>query len=62
MCVEKQETQTISVVDQRRLIEVTRMIMGFLTIEEYISIMDMYMNVINRVESEEEEHEVNTSK
>lgn len=47
-------SDTISTVEQRKLLETTQLLKQFLTKEEFVSIMKVYLSVINRLEKEGE--------
>lgn len=54
-------SESITVVEQRTLLETTSFVKGFLTKEEFSAVMGIYLSAINRLEKEGEIHEVNTT-
>lgn len=56
------KTEAISVVEYRKLLEVTNTIGRFISNEEFQSIMRIYLSVADRLEKEGNEHEVDSSK
>lgn len=56
------KTEAISVVEYRKLLEVTNTIGRFVSNEEFQSIMRIYLSVADRLEKEGNEYEVDSSK
>lgn len=56
------KTEAISVIEYRKLLEVTNTIGRFVSNEEFQSIMRIYLSVADRLEKEGNEYEVDSSK
>lgn len=55
-------TESIGIVDYRKLLEVTKAIGRFMSHEEFLSIMKIYLSVADRLEKEGESNETDSSK